>query len=63
MYVNFVEIAILLAGPLVACGLFWLDRGEPAYLWLDLTCAAILGRLAIVVMTNYTAWIGVSSFS
>jgi hypothetical protein len=62
LYDNFVELAILLVALLVALGLFWLDRREPAYLWLGLTCAVILARVLIVVMTNYTAWIGVSSF-
>jgi hypothetical protein len=59
-YDNIVEIAILLVALLVAFGLFGLDRKEPAYLWLGLTCAGILARVAIVVMSNYTAWIGVS---
>ena len=62
MYDNFVEIAILLLALVVAFGLFWLDRGEPAYLWLGITCAVILARVAIIVVSNYTAWIGVSSF-
>ncbi len=61
-YDNIVEIAILFVALLVAFGLFGLDRKEPAYLWLGLTCAGILARVAIVVMSNYTAWIGVSLF-
>jgi hypothetical protein len=61
-YDNFVEIAILFMALVVAFGLLWLDRGEPAYLWLGITCAVILARVAIVVVSNYTAWIGVSSF-
>lgn len=61
-YDNFLEIAILLVALLVAFGLFWLDRSEPAYLWLSLICAAILAHVAIVVVTNYAAWIGVSLF-
>ncbi|MGB9417419.1 MAG: PP2C family protein-serine/threonine phosphatase [Acidobacteriaceae bacterium] len=62
LYVDFVEIAILLVALLVAFGLFWLDRSEPAYLWLGLTCAAILARVTVIVVTNYTTWIGVSLF-
>jgi hypothetical protein len=61
-YDNFAEIAILIVALLVAFGLFWLDRTEPAYVWLGLTCAVILARVAIVMESNYTAWIGVSLF-
>ncbi|HEY2001625.1 MAG TPA: SpoIIE family protein phosphatase [Acidobacteriaceae bacterium] len=61
-YDNFVELGILLVALLVAFGLFWLDRSEPAYLWLAITCAVILARVAIVVVTNYATWIGVSLF-
>ena len=52
----------MLVALLVAFGLFWLDRSEPAYLWLGLTCAAILARVTVIVVTNYTTWIGVSLF-
>ncbi|HEX6494890.1 MAG TPA: SpoIIE family protein phosphatase [Acidobacteriaceae bacterium] len=61
-YDDFVEIAILLVALLVAFGLFWLDRAEPAYLWLSLTCAVIMARVLVVVVLNFTTWIGVSSF-
>jgi Stage II sporulation protein E (SpoIIE)/Beta-galactosidase jelly roll domain len=61
-YDNFAEMAILIGALLVTFGLFWLDRKEPAYLWLGFTCAVILARVAIVVQSNYTAWIGVSLF-
>jgi serine phosphatase RsbU (regulator of sigma subunit) len=61
-YDDFVELAILLVALLLAFGLFWLDRREPAYLWLAITCAAILARVAVVVVLNFTTWIGVSSF-
>jgi hypothetical protein len=61
-YDNFAEMAILIGSVLVAFGLFWLDRKEPAYLWLGLTCLVIMARVAIVVESNYTAWIGVSLF-
>jgi hypothetical protein len=61
-YDNFVDIAILLVALLVAFGLFWLDRREPAYLWLGLTCAVILARVGMVAVANYIPWTGVSSF-
>ncbi len=62
LYMDFVEITILLVALVIAFGLFWLDRVEPAYLWLGLTCAAILARVTVIVVTNYTTWIGVSLF-
>ena len=42
------QMAILLLALGVAFGLFWLDRTEPAYLWLGLTCAIILAIVASV---------------
>jgi len=35
---DFLEAAILLLAMLAAFGLYWLDRSEPAYLWLGLAC-------------------------
>ena len=61
-YDNFVETAILSVALLVAFGLFWLDRSEPAYALLGITCAAILARVVILLVTNYTTWVGVSTF-
>jgi Stage II sporulation protein E (SpoIIE) len=57
LYGDFLEMAILLLALLVAFGLFWLDRREPAFLWLGLTCAVMVARAGLVVMGNYTAWI------
>jgi hypothetical protein len=57
LYTVFFEMAILLLALLVAFGLFWLDRREPAYLWLGITCAAILARTGIDVASYYTVWI------
>ncbi|HEX4020671.1 MAG TPA: SpoIIE family protein phosphatase [Acidobacteriaceae bacterium] len=56
-YGYFPEMAILLLALLVALALFWMDRKEPAYLWLSLTCAAILGGVILSLLSNYTAWI------
>ena len=56
-YNEFFEMAILLLALGVTFGLYWLDRSEPAYLWLGLTCAALLAFLAILVASNYTTWI------
>ena len=38
---DFLEIWILLTGMLVALALFWMDRGETAYLLLALTCISL----------------------
>lgn len=51
------EIAILLLALLVAFTLFWLDRSEPAYLWLGLTCMAILLYPVVVVLGFCTTWV------
>jgi hypothetical protein len=55
VYGAFIETAILLLALFLAFGLFWLDRKEPAYLWLGFTCAAVLARASIVVTSNYDA--------
>lgn len=61
-YGYFLEIFIVLLALLVAFGLFLLDRREPAYMWLGLTCAAILGYALSVVIARYSTWIGTSLF-
>jgi hypothetical protein len=54
-------MAILLLALLLAFGLFWLDRSEPAYLWLGLTCAVILAHVVVNMVEIYTIWLdGVS---
>ena len=57
-YGEFLQIAILLQALLVAFGLFWLDRTEPAYLWLGLACAAMLALMVVIVTAGYTTWVG-----
>jgi len=54
----FLEMAILLLALAVAIGLFWLDPTEPSYLWLGLTCVAILADLTSIVLPFYTTWLG-----
>jgi hypothetical protein len=49
-------MAILLLALGVGFGLFWLDRTEPAYLWLGLTCVAILADLTSIVLPFYNTW-------
>ena len=56
-YSFFLEMAILLLALGVGFGLFWLDRTEPAYLWLGLTCVAILADLTSIVLPYYNTWL------
>jgi hypothetical protein len=56
-YIAFFQVAILLLALLVAFGLFWLDRKEPAYLWLGLASAALLSLEIVNLVTNYTTWL------
>lgn len=62
-YARFFEMAILLLALLVTFTLYWLDRREPAYLWLGLTCAALLVENAVIALDFYAIWIpGVVDF-
>src|SRR6266568_5173354 len=54
---RFLEVALLLLAITVTGVLFWLDRKEKAYLWLGLTCGAILIQTLAVLFGNYTSWI------
>ncbi|HZC44571.1 MAG TPA: SpoIIE family protein phosphatase [Acidobacteriaceae bacterium] len=54
---DFLEIWILLTAMVVALTLFWMDRGEPAYLLLALTCAALAVYPFLIVAGYYTTWI------
>jgi hypothetical protein len=54
LYGDFVELAIVLLALQLAFALFWLDRAEPAYLWLGLTCIAILALVILALLSNYT---------
>jgi Stage II sporulation protein E (SpoIIE) len=54
LYGDFVELAIVLLALQLAFALFWLDRAEPAYLWLGLTCIAILCLVILALLSNYT---------
>jgi hypothetical protein len=57
---GFLEMLILLLALIVALSLFWLDRKELAYLWLALVTLITLVVNAIVLLVNFTAWIGQS---
>ncbi len=53
-----IEVMILFMALLMATALFWLDRQEPAYLWLTIVCTVTLLENAIVLSVNFTAWLG-----
>jgi hypothetical protein len=55
---NFLEMVILLLALLLAFGLYGLDRSEPAFLWLGITCAAILFYTSLLTAGYYVTWIG-----
>jgi hypothetical protein len=51
------EVLILFMALLMAATLYWLDREEPAYLWLALVCTATLLFTSIVLGVNVATWI------
>ncbi len=54
--VNILRLPVVFLAALLAFTLFWLDRREPAYLWLALACSAALFSLAINLLGYYTTW-------
>jgi hypothetical protein len=58
---GFLEMLILFMALLMALALFWLDRQEKSYLWLALVCEAILLGNAVVLLENFTTWIGLTA--
>jgi hypothetical protein len=53
----FFHMKILVLALMVAFGLFWLDRKEPAYFWLGLTCTVSLARTCAFLAADYGTWI------
>jgi hypothetical protein len=58
---GFLETLILIMALLMALTLFWLDRNEKSYLWLALVCEATILGNAVVLLDNFTTWIGLST--
>jgi hypothetical protein len=58
---GFLEMLILLMALLMSFALFWLDRQEKSYLWLGLVCEATLLSNAVVLLDNFTTWIGLTT--
>lgn len=55
---GFLEMLILLLALTVAVSLFWLDRNETAYACLACVTLVTLVGNAIVLLVNFTTWIG-----
>lgn len=54
---GYLEIGIQLFAILVVFGLYWLDHGELAYLWLGLSCMMSLTYLLLAVVQTHTLWL------
>ncbi len=61
-YLTFFEVAVLPLALLVAFGLFWLDRQEPAFLWLGITCAFLLLERLLPLAASYIPMNAVAVF-
>jgi hypothetical protein len=55
------SIAVNLFALLIAFGLFWLDRSEPAYLWLGFQCTQSMLYPVLVLIASYTTWVSASA--
>jgi serine phosphatase RsbU (regulator of sigma subunit) len=58
---DFLEIGILFTAMMVALALFWMDRSEPAYLLLALTCAAVGLYPFLILAGYYTTWVNATA--
>ena len=59
---GFLEALFLIMALLMALTLFWLDREEKSYLWLALVCEASLLSNALVLLINFTTWMGQTEY-
>ena len=59
---GFLELLILVMALIMALSLFWLDRQEKSYLWLALVCEATILSVGLVLLVNYTTWIGQTAY-
>ncbi len=57
LYTGFIELVILTLALAVALGLWWLDRGERAYLWLGILCFEFLLGTCLTITSNFSPWI------
>jgi hypothetical protein len=56
-----IEILSLMLVCTVAVILFWMDRTEPAYLWLSLVCAVTILGNGVILIVNFVPWITLTS--
>jgi hypothetical protein len=54
---GFLEMAILVLAWMVAVSLLWMDRSEPAYLWLSMVCAVTVLDIGVTLIVNFDTWI------
>jgi Stage II sporulation protein E (SpoIIE) len=59
---GFLEMLILLLAWLVAVSLLWMDRNEPAYLWLSLVCVVTIFSNGVLLIVTYHTWISQMPF-
>jgi hypothetical protein len=59
---GFLELLILVMALLMALTLFWLDRQERSYLWLALVCEATILSVGVLLIVDFTTWIGQTEF-
>lgn len=59
---GFLELLILVMALIMALTLFWLDRQEKAYFWLALVCEAIILSVGLLLLVNFTTWVGLTAY-
>ncbi len=59
---GFLEMLILVMALIMALSLFWLDRQEKSYLWLALVCEATMLSVGLLLLVNFTTWIGQTEY-
>jgi hypothetical protein len=59
---GFLELLILVMALLMSLALFWLDREEKSYLWLALVCEATILSVGVLLIVDFTTWIGQTEF-
>jgi hypothetical protein len=56
------EIMVLLLALTVAVMLLWMDRKEPAYLWMSLVCVVTIVSNGILFVVSFSTWISQMPF-
>jgi hypothetical protein len=55
-----VELIPLILVCIVSVFLFWMDRTEPAYLWLSVVCAVSVIAIGIILAMSFVPWIALT---